>query len=224
MDYMTRLNAKNSFGLLNLKNDKNTWINVICGILLIVLIVLLIICLVKGKDSFGDTNKEDKILVFVRKGCPFVDRAKSKHKEDNDKIKGISIEYIDISHPLAKDHGITVTPTYVYLGNKVPGFHQNVDELYKKLTEGNNKDKDDNSGENVIKVYGRDSCPFCGKAKELLDRKGIKYKFVDSNSDEAKQAMIAHGANGVPLTVVLKKNGQKDVIHGFDEERLSKLK
>ena len=39
---MTRLNAKNSFGLLNLKNDKNTWINVICCILLIVLITSLL--------------------------------------------------------------------------------------------------------------------------------------------------------------------------------------
>ena len=77
MDYMTRLNAKNSFGLLNLKNDKNTWINVICGILLIVLTVLLIICLVKGKDSFGDTNK-DTILMFTRQGVDLPQRAKIK--------------------------------------------------------------------------------------------------------------------------------------------------
>ena len=111
------------------------------------------------------------------------------------------------------------TPTYVYLGNKVAGFHQNVDELYKKLTGGNNKDKDDNPGENVLNHLMEEhmSCPFCKKAKELLDRKGIKYKFIESNSDEAKDKhMISPpGATGVPLTVVIKKNGQAEAIHWF---------
>lgn len=213
---MTRLNAKNSFGLLNLKNDKNTWINVICGILLIVLIVLLIICLVKGKDSFGDTNK-DPIKVFVRERCPFVERAKKLHQKNNNRIKGIPIEYIDINDPAAKAYGITGTPTYFYQGNKVTGFHDDENELYKKLTGGNNSKK--STTKNHLMV-GSTFCPYCIQAKALLDKNGVKYDFIDSNSQFGKDKMLEVKATGVPVFITI----DGEVIIGFDKEKLSQLK
>ena len=221
---MTRLNAKNSFGLLNLKNDKNTWINVICCILLIVLIVLLIVCLVKGKDSFGDVNDEDLIFMVTRQGCGFAAKAEKLIKDNNMKIGNKNVKFINMDDPKAK--GVTGTPTFLSGDKKVVGFHPDLDELYKKLTEENNNndkdDKDNNMGENVL-LIGYMGCPFCKKAKNLLDNKGIKYKFIESNSDEGKLHMTKYRASGVPL-VLHNTNGQIDAIHGFDEERLSKLK
>lgn len=217
---MTRLNAKNSFGLLNLKNDKNTWINVICGILLVVLIILLIICLVKGKDSFGDTNKEDTIKVFVREGCPFVDRAKSKHKENNDTINGIPIEYIDISDSSAKTHGITGTPSYVWRGNVVPGFHDDDNELYKKLTEDNNNKSTNNDSSKKHIMVGSLQCGFCRQAKNDLDKKQVDYEFIDSSTDRGKKILQRAKVTGIPFI----KTTYGEEIHGYDAKKISQLK
>ena len=103
IDYMTLLNAKNSFGLLNLKNDKNTWINVICCIILIVLIVLLIVCLVKGKDSFGDVNDEDLIFMVTRQGCGFAAKAEKLIKDNNMKIGNKNVKFINMDDPKQKE-------------------------------------------------------------------------------------------------------------------------
>lgn len=219
MDYMTRLNAKNNLGLLNLKNNKSTWINVICVILLIILIVLLIVCLVKGKDSFGDTHDEDLILMVTRKGCGFAAKAEELIKDNNMKIGTRKVKFIDMGHP--KAIGVRGTPTFLLGDKQVAGFHPDLDELYNKLTGGNNSKKSttNSSSKNHLMV-GSELCPYCIKAKALLDKNGVKYDFIDSNSQIGKYKMLEVKATGVPVVITI----DEEVIIGFDEEKLSQLK
>lgn len=43
----------------------------------------------------------------------------------------------------------------------------------------------------VIEVYGTPRCPYCVRAKYLLDRKGVEYRWIDvSGNDELYQTMV----------------------------------
>lgn len=53
----------------------------------------------------------------------------------------------------------------------------------------------------TIEVYSSDRCPYCVKAKALLDRKGVEYKEINvTNDDEARIALVkkANGVRTVP--------------------------
>ena len=62
-------------------------------------------------------------------------------------------------------------------------------------------------------------CPFCLKAKELMEQLGLDYEFVESSSDLGKQHMVRTNSNGVPL--IVHQNGH---ISGFNEEEIRNLK
>jgi glutaredoxin 3 len=53
----------------------------------------------------------------------------------------------------------------------------------------------------TIEVYSSDRCPYCVKAKALLDRKGVEYKEINvTEDDKARQALVekAKGLRTVP--------------------------
>jgi glutaredoxin 3 len=53
----------------------------------------------------------------------------------------------------------------------------------------------------TIEVYSSDRCPYCVKAKALLDRKGVEYQEINvTEDDEARQALVkkANGLRTVP--------------------------
>ncbi len=52
-----------------------------------------------------------------------------------------------------------------------------------------------------IEIYSSDHCPYCVKAKNLLDRKKIQYKEINvTNDDDARKKLvkIANGLRTVP--------------------------
>jgi glutaredoxin len=60
----------------------------------------------------------------------------------------------------------------------------------------------------VIVVYGKTTCAYCDRAKDLLDEKGIPYEF--KNIEEEWQALeemriLTGGARTVPQILVDKK-------------------
>jgi glutaredoxin 3 len=65
-----------------------------------------------------------------------------------------------------------------------------------------------------VTVYGNDSCPYCGAARMLLTRKGIKYDDVLVSADRAKfDEMVARsGRRSVPQIFI-----GETPIGGFDE-------
>jgi|TARA_B110000967_G_C18657583_1_gene446483 glutaredoxin len=51
----------------------------------------------------------------------------------------------------------------------------------------------------MIKVYSKNNCPFCTKAKALLEIKGIKYTEVNIEQDaDARKRIVDAGLRTVP--------------------------
>jgi len=55
-----------------------------------------------------------------------------------------------------------------------------------------------------VKVYSKKSCPFCVRAKALLDRKGVVYQEIDAEHDDALRAWLVEttGQRTVPQIFV----------------------
>ena len=79
-----------------------------------------------------------------------------------------------------------------------------------------------------IEIYTTNYCPFCVKAKSLLNKKKIKFSEIDVSNDEAlteKMSPIANGARSVPQIFADNIHiGDCDKIHKLDQEKkLDKL-
>jgi glutaredoxin 3 len=55
-----------------------------------------------------------------------------------------------------------------------------------------------------VKVYTKTLCPYCVRAKALLDRKGIAYEEIDAESDDALRTWLVQttGQRTVPQIFV----------------------
>lgn len=43
----------------------------------------------------------------------------------------------------------------------------------------------------MYKIYGKENCEYCKKAKEFLDSKGISYEYLQVGTDITKDQLIA---------------------------------
>ncbi|MDX2255944.1 MAG: glutaredoxin 3 [Pseudanabaenaceae cyanobacterium bins.39] len=74
-----------------------------------------------------------------------------------------------------------------------------------------------------VEIYTWQSCPFCIRAKQLLDRKGVQYTEYAIDGDEAaRSAMVARGSDGkrsVPQIFINDQHvGGCDAIHALDRQ------
>ena len=76
-----------------------------------------------------------------------------------------------------------------------------------------------------VEIYTWRTCPFCGRAKQLLDRKGVTYTEHSVDGDEpARDAMAArgNGRRSVPQIFIADQHiGGCDELHAL--ERAGKL-
>lgn len=237
MDYFGRLAAKNSFGDITGGKKMNT-INIICGVLLIVLIIILIVSLMNNNNDNFDNEDDTQIYLITRKGCRFADRALKLFQDNGMKLNGHNVKEIgmkDTEKYIGKELASKIqgTPTVV-LGQKISVGLKSLEEYAKELglTNDNNNsnhgnDSNHGDGSNLknghIVLVGSMGCPFCVRAKALMDEVLGKdtYKFLDSNTPEAKILLEKNGMRGVPL-ILCNKTGM--VIKGFDELKIKKLK
>ena len=71
----------------------------------------------------------------------------------------------------------------------------------------------------IVEIYTTNHCPFCAKAKSLLNKKKIKFSEIDVSSNEVlreKMSAMANGARSVPQIFA-------DNVHIGDCEKLYKL-
>ena len=222
MDYFRKLNSKNTFGMFE-KGKGNNIVNIICGVLLIILIIVLIVCLVRNNDNFSNQKGHDKkdeethLYHVVNSRCPFSRKMSELLAQNNNMLGGAPVKDITMEHPLAK--GVTGTPTILCTktGKKSVGF-KSLDEVLEDLKSDDN-DSNNNSSRKDILLIGYMGCPFCQKAKKLMDELQIDYDFVESNSDLGKHNMNRTGSNGVPL--IVHPNGH---ISGFNAQEIRNLK
>ncbi len=74
-----------------------------------------------------------------------------------------------------------------------------------------------------VEIYTWKTCPFCIRAKRLLDQKGVEYMEYGVDGDEvARQAMVARGLDGkrsVPQIFINDVHiGGCDAIHNLDAQ------
>ena len=79
-----------------------------------------------------------------------------------------------------------------------------------------------------IDIYTTNYCPFCAKAKSLLNKKKIKFSEIDVSNNESlreKMSSMANGARSVPQIFADDVHvGDCDKIHKLDQEKkLDKL-
>ena len=76
-------------------------------------------------------------------------------------------------------------------------------------------------------VYSKDICPYCVKAKNLLQRKGVNFTEIKITTDEQKQEMIkkANGRMTVPQIFIGDFHvGGCDDLHALESEgKLDKI-
>jgi len=56
----------------------------------------------------------------------------------------------------------------------------------------------------TVKVYTKKNCPYCVRAKALLDRKGVAYEEIDAEHDDALRTWLVEttGQRTVPQIFV----------------------
>lgn len=65
-------------------------------------------------------------------------------------------------------------------------------------------------------LYATATCPYCAKARKLLDSLDVPYIEVDVDNSEAGFAEFQRlGGQGVPVLVI-----DQQVIHGFDRDAI----
>jgi glutaredoxin 3 len=71
-----------------------------------------------------------------------------------------------------------------------------------------------------ITVYTSSNCPWCVKAKQYLNSKGIQYREVNISRDPqgAREMVMKSGQRAVPVIDI---NGH--IIVGFDRRRIDSL-
>lgn len=74
-----------------------------------------------------------------------------------------------------------------------------------------------------VEIYTWRACPFCVRAKRLLDKKGVEYiEYAIDGDENARQIMVARGADGkrsVPQIFISDRHiGGCDAIHALDAQ------
>ena len=58
----------------------------------------------------------------------------------------------------------------------------------------------------MVTVYSKNNCPFCVRAKQLLESKGVEYTEINIENDlESRQMLLDKGLRSVP-----------QIFHGFE--------
>lgn len=78
----------------------------------------------------------------------------------------------------------------------------------------------------TITIYSTTTCPYCKMLKDYLTGRGQAFveKLVDQDEAARDEMMAASGGFlGVPFSVVVKDDGTKENVIGFDKGKLDTL-
>ena len=77
-----------------------------------------------------------------------------------------------------------------------------------------------------ITVYATGGCPYCQTLKEYLSAKSIPFteKLIDQDEAAKKEMQeVSGGFMGVPFTVIIKDDGAKETVIGFNKGKLNQI-
>jgi glutaredoxin 3 len=74
---------------------------------------------------------------------------------------------------------------------------------------------------NPVKLYTKSTCPYCVRAKQLLDSKGVNYEEISIDGNAAKRSEMITAANGrstVPQIFIAGRHvGGCDDLYALDD-------
>lgn len=71
-----------------------------------------------------------------------------------------------------------------------------------------------------VVIYTTKTCPYCVRAKQLLERKGVEYQEINAEDEAVRDAMIqkAGGQRTVPQIFINNHHvGGSDALHELDK-------
>jgi glutaredoxin 3 len=74
---------------------------------------------------------------------------------------------------------------------------------------------------NSVKIYTTPYCPYCVRAKRLLERKGVRYEEIDVANDDQARVDLAErtGRRTVPQIFIGDQHvGGSDDLHALEQE------
>lgn len=73
-----------------------------------------------------------------------------------------------------------------------------------------------------VTIYTTQTCGYCKAAKEFMKEHNVEYTEIDVGADQekARDMIEKSGQMGVPV-IAVEKDGQEDIIVGFDQSRLT---
>ena len=76
----------------------------------------------------------------------------------------------------------------------------------------------------TVTVYSTPTCPYCDMAKKYFDENSVAYTSHDVSADQerAEEMVKKSGQMGVPV-IVIEKDGQEEIVVGFDQGKLQAL-
>lgn len=77
-----------------------------------------------------------------------------------------------------------------------------------------------------IIIYATGGCPYCLMLKEYLKSKSVSFveKLVDQDENAKNEMLqVSNGFMGVPFSVIIKDDGTKENIIGFDKGKIDSL-
>lgn len=77
-----------------------------------------------------------------------------------------------------------------------------------------------------IIIYSTTTCPYCKMLKEYLEAKGIAFteKLIDQDKAASEEIEKESGGfKGVPFIVIIKDDGTKETVIGFDKGKINSV-
>lgn len=77
-----------------------------------------------------------------------------------------------------------------------------------------------------ITTYSTTTCPYCKMLKDYLKSKNIPFveKLIDIDESAQKEmSSVSGGFLGVPFTLIIKDDGTKESILGFDQGKINSI-
>lgn len=74
-----------------------------------------------------------------------------------------------------------------------------------------------------ITIFTTNTCAYCAMVKRFLDMKQHKYEVVnlDDHPERQAEALALSGALTVPITVVTKHDDSREVVIGYNLQKLA---
>lgn len=74
-----------------------------------------------------------------------------------------------------------------------------------------------------ITIFTTNTCAYCAMVKKYLDMKSHKYEVInlDDHPEKRAEALSLSGALTVPITVVTKDDDSRQVVVGYNLQRLA---